>query len=89
MAFEITPNVTVEYDEQGVARHIEHIAQPYFSPDKDLRGVAADYVAAVAEEYGLARPMLADVDASAGDELAEGRVRRCTSRKRSPSWRRR
>ena len=72
MAFEITPNVTVEYDEQGVARHIEHIAQPYFSPDKDLRGVAADYVAAVAEEYGLARPMLADVDASAGDELAEG-----------------
>jgi hypothetical protein len=72
MAFEITPNVTVEYDEQGVARHIEHIAQPYFSPDKDLRGVAADYVVAVAQEYGLARRMLADVDASVGDELAEG-----------------
>ena len=72
MAFEITPNVTVEYDEQGVARHIEHIAQPYFSPDKDLRGVAADYVAAVAQEYRLTKPMLAEMDASAGDELAEG-----------------
>ena len=72
MAFEITPNVTVEYDEQGVARHIEHIAQPYFSPDKDLRGVAADYVAAVAKEHRLTKPRLADVEASAGDELAEG-----------------
>jgi hypothetical protein len=71
MAFEITPNVTVEYDEQGVARHLEHISQPYYSPDKDLHGVAADYVAAVSDEYGLVRPMLEDVNAAVGDELAE------------------
>jgi zinc metalloprotease ZmpB len=71
MAFEITPNVTVEYDEQGVARHLEHISQPYYSPEKDLRGVAADYVAAVSDEYALVRPMLEDVNAAVGDELAE------------------
>jgi zinc metalloprotease ZmpB len=70
MAFEITPNVTVEYDDAGVARHIEHLTEPYTS-EQELkpRDLAAEYVSAVGEEYGLKPQTLTGLD-----EFAPGTV---------------
>ena len=67
MPFEITPDVFVETDDQGIARHLEHIRSPYTAATAGLVQAAPDqlamqYVRDVAEIYGVPREWLAGLE---------------------------
>ena len=75
MAFQLTQNVNMERDEEGVVRQLEHIQEPFVpQPNADLdeaespaRAVAEDYLREVAPIYGISGDTLARVGDSFTD----------------------
>jgi len=76
MAFQLTQNVNVERDEDGVVRQLEHLQEPFVpQPNVNLgdageptpRAVAEDYLREVAPIYGISDEMLG----GAGDSLTD------------------
>lgn len=67
MTFEITPDVEVRRDQEGVARSLRHLQQPYTETDAGLtaptpRSLAGQYVRDVAEIYDIDPGWLVDLD---------------------------
>ncbi len=71
MAFEITRNVTVTRDKDGVVRQLSHLQQPYFATgiaETNSRALARSYVLDVARIYGVDTGTLA-IDQRPGDSI--------------------
>lgn len=67
MPFQDADNVNIERDKDGVARHIEHLMEPFFGQPSDAmestgeispRALADDYLREVAPIYGINEAML-------------------------------
>lgn len=64
MDFELTPNVRVKRDDQGIVRLLSHPQEPYTSPSgvkQSLRALSEAYVHDVAEIYGIDPTMLSSL----------------------------
>ncbi|HYG60058.1 MAG TPA: hypothetical protein VD902_18485, partial [Symbiobacteriaceae bacterium] len=77
MAFQITPNVHVERDDQGLVRHLAHLHEPYTLPAglaaPSPQALAGQYLREVAGLYGIDQSSLKDLSRQVGATLtAEG-----------------
>ncbi len=74
MAFQITPNVHVDSDDSGVARHLAHLQAPYLPPSvaaTSPRALADQYLHEVAPLYRLDPALLTNLDAPLEGKLSD------------------
>lgn len=76
MTFNITPNVEVRRDADGIVRQIRHLQQPYATEEAGLTGPSARmlsgaYLRDVAEIYGFDESVLAELEKQIGEEITD------------------
>lgn len=76
MAFQLTPNVHVRRDKDGVVRLLRHMQEPYGPAAAALvaptpRAMAGAYLRDVAPIYAIDPKMLADLDKPVGQDLTD------------------
>lgn len=72
MAFEITRNVSVTRDSNGIVRQLSHLQQPYFSTglaSTNPRFLARTYVTDVASIYSVDSALLSTLDQPVGEAI--------------------
>jgi zinc metalloprotease ZmpB len=72
MAFQITPNVSVTKDRDGIVRLLNHLQQPYFAAGLaavNPRTLARTYVGDVASIYSVDAALLSTIDQAVGDTI--------------------
>jgi zinc metalloprotease ZmpB len=75
MAFQLSPNVHVERDGQGVVRHLAHLQAPYTLPAglaaPSPQALAGQYLRDVAQLYGIDQGCLKDLSRQMGSSLTQ------------------
>ena len=74
MAFQITPNVSVTKDRDGIVRLLNHLQQPYFATGLaavNPRTLARTYVGDVASIYSVDAALLSTIDQGVGDTITQ------------------
>jgi hypothetical protein len=74
MAFQITPNVTVTRDSNGIVRQLSHLQQPYLAAGlagANPRALARTYLTDVASIYSVDSSLLPTLDQAVGDTITQ------------------
>jgi zinc metalloprotease ZmpB len=74
MAFQITPNVFVTRDSNGIVRQLGHLQQPYFAASLaggNPRALARTYLGEVASIYSVDSSLLPTLDHPIGDGITQ------------------
>ena len=78
MPLQITPNVSVVKDKDGIVRQIHHLQQPFFAAavaGGNPRDLARTYLGEVASIYSLDSSFLSTLDQPVGDTITAEAVR--------------
>jgi hypothetical protein len=78
MAFQITPNVSVTKDSDGIVRQLSHLQQPFFATGVaggNPRALARTYLGEVASIYSVDSSLLPTLDQPVGDTITQEGLR--------------